>query len=203
MLSSEWLLQKDLNLLCAIRTNYRTSPNRLEIVSRACGIENKSNTNKIAINSSRKITPRPNNILASGQKLEEEHNFAYVGCTLNKFDTPTKMVQISYMLHQQCYEKNDISCYKRIKLQRTLMISIQLNGCEGRILRDATGSGWLHLLITFTGSRCAIRNNEHNADDYASRKEPLSAIVKCRKLSWYGSLTRHNYSCPRPYSIDR
>ena len=98
------------------------------------------------------------------------------------------------------WKSNTISFPVKMKLYRSLVVSILLYGCESWTLTADTErrvQAFEHkcyrklLRISYRDHK----TNEHVRQQvtiHAGKQEPLLAIVKRRKLAWYGHVSRHS-----------
>jgi len=195
----------DIDLLGSSEEELQRLTERLEKTAAAYGMEISSEKSKILVNS---IKPRPStNIQMNGQTLEEVDQFKYLGSTQTKDGTSVKEVKIrlaqahAAMTRLSVLWRNKaISFPTKIKLYKSLVLSVLLYGCESWTLTTD-----LERRIQAFENKCyrrmlGISYREHITNDYvwqrvnilAGRQEFLLSTVKRRKLSWFGHVCRHN-----------
>ena len=99
--------------------------------------------------------------------------------------------------------KSRISFIVKIKLYKSLVLSILLYGCEAwtlnaelerRLCAFESKSYRKLLRVSYTEHR-TNKDVLEEIEDQAGQQEPLIAIVKRRKLSWFGHTVRHDSLC--------
>ena len=133
--------------------------------------------------------------------------FKYLGATLTKDGRSTTEIKSRLAIAtsamaklQKIWKSKEISFPTKIKLYRSLVLSILLYGCESWTMTADT----TRRVQTFE-TKCfrrllRISWKDRKTNDYvrsqiemlAGPQEPLLAIVKRRKLSWFGHVIRHN-----------
>ena len=155
------------------------------------------------VNSSK---PTSATVTMNGVQLEEVTSFKYLGATLSKDGTCTEEIRIriatatAAMARLNRVWRSNISFTSKYKLYRVLVVSILLYGCETwTLLADSERR------IQAFETKCLrrllnISYREHKTNEFVRRltyvlvghQEPLLAVVKRRKLEWFGHVTRHN-----------
>ena len=147
--------------------------------------------------------------MMNGELLEEVNSFKYLGATLTKDGTSLAEIRIHIATATVATAKlkhiwkSKISFRTKHKLFKSLVCSILLYGCESWTLLAET-----ERRIQAFENKCLrkllnISYKEHKTNEYvwdtvnamAGPQEPLLAIVKRRKLTWYGHITRHDSLC--------
>ena len=177
--------------------------NRLDRTSTSYGME--INTEKTMI-----MTNNPNGIGADirvhGQRLEEVHSFKYLGAILSDEGTKQEILarcaQTTTALSKlrNIWHDNNTSIGTKIRLMRSMVVSVLLYGCEAWTLNAD-----LQRRIQALEMRClrrllGISYRDHITNEEVRKRitnaigpfESLLSIVKTRKLSWYGHVIRSN-----------
>ena len=97
-------------------------------------------------------------------------------------------------------KSNTISVSIKIKLHKALVVSILLYGCESWTLAADTErriqaferTCYRKLLRISKGTQEHVPMSRQPVTTYAGEQDPLLAVVKRRKLSLFGHVTRHN-----------
>ena len=194
----------DIDLLGGSNEELQDLTDRLVDRARAYGMEVSSEKSKTMVNSNNDVHAT---ITMNGEKLEEVEAFKYLGATLTKDGRSTTEVRIrlatatSAMANLgRIWKSKSISFPTKLKLYRSLVLSILLYGCESWTL-----SAELEKRIVAFEMKCYRKllnipwverktNNFVQAEitRCAGPQEPLLAIVRRRKLAWFGHVTRHN-----------
>ena len=98
------------------------------------------------------------------------------------------------------WKRKDISFPTKTKLFRSLVLSILLYGCESWTLTAETTKRLESFETKSYRRLLGISWADRKTNDFVCNKvtnlagpqEPLLSIVKRRKLSWFGHITRHN-----------
>ena len=90
---------------------------------------------------------------------------------------------VCYVKTNTIWKRRNISFKTKLKLYRALAVSILLYGCESWTLTAETE----RRIQTFE-TKCVRRQ----VDSLVGKQVSLLAILKRRKLSWFGHITRHN-----------
>lgn len=195
----------DIDLMGGSESELQDLTTRLERASTMVGMEVSSEKSKILVNSRTHQTPT--NIRMNGQRLEEVDNFKYLGSSLSKDGSSSIEVKgrlglaMSAMTRLNIIWKSNAICFPvKLKLYKTLVVSICLYGCESWTL-----TADLERRIQAFEHKCfrkllrisykAHKTNEYVRQQvikYAGSQEPLLATVKHRKITWYGHVIRHD-----------
>lgn len=147
------------------------------------------------------------NIMLNGQRLEEVENFKYLGSTVTKDGSSTKEIKTRLGIASSArtrlnniWKSNVISLPIKIKLFKSLVVSILLYGCESWTLTAETErrieafeyKSYRRLLRILYSERKTNTYVKEQITTQAGQQEPLLSIVKRRKLTWYGHTSRHN-----------
>mgnify|MGYP006273469667 CR=1 FL=1 len=194
----------DIDLMGGSNKELQNLTNRLVDRADAYGMEVSTEKSKVLVNSANDTTAQ---IYMNGQQLEEVDAFKYLGATLTKDGRSTTEIKTRLAMATSAMTKlnkiwrsNDISFKTKVKLFRSLVISILLYGCESwtmtaettkriqtfetKCFRRLLGISWKDRKTnTYVRSQVAL---------LAGPQEPLLATVKKRKLAWFGHVTRHN-----------
>ena len=177
--------------------------NRLATGASAYGMEISTEKSKVMVNSAEDVHA---NITMNGESLEEVSNFKYLGATLAKDGTSTTEIRkriataTAAMAKLTRVWKSNISFHTKHKLYKTLVISVLLYGCETWTLH-AEAERKIQAFETKCLRRLLrISYKEHKTNDFVwntvtnlvGPQEPLLSIIKRRKLSWFGNVTRHD-----------
>lgn len=142
----------------------------------------------------------------NGQKLESVNSFKYLGAIVtdegSKPEILSRIAQATAALAKlkTIWRDRNISLASKIRLMRTLVISVFLYACESWTLTSE-----LQRRIQALEMRCYrrilnISYKDHVTNEEVSNKikgaigpyEDLLSIVKKRKLKWYGHVSRSN-----------
>ena len=147
------------------------------------------------------------NIMLDGEKLEEVDNFKYLGSIITSDGTSVKEVKTRLSLASSAmtrlniiWRKQNISFPVKIKLYKSLVISVLLYGCESWTLNAETERRIQSFEFRCYRKLLGIKYTEHRTNSYveqeikakAGKQEPLLSTVRRRKLAWFGHVTRHN-----------
>ena len=194
----------DIDLMAGSNPELQDLTNRLTDRAGAYGMEVSTEKSKVLVNSTTGSTAH---ILMSGEQLEEVDAFKYLGATLTKDGRSTSEIKTRLAMAtaamaklNRFWKSRSISFNTKIKLFRSLVLSILLYGCESWTMTAETTKR----IQTFE-TKCfrrllGISWKEHKSNDFvrsqvaqlAGPQEPLLALVKRRKLSWFGHLIRHD-----------
>lgn len=194
----------DIDLMGGSNTELQDLTDRLVDRASAYGMEVSTEKSKVLTNS---VTNTTAHIYMNGQQLKEVDTFKYLGATLTKDGRSTTEIKTRLAMATSAMAKlskiwrsSDISFPTKIKLFRSLVISILLYGCESWTMTAETS----RRIQTFE-TKCfrrllGISWKERKTNEYvrsqvaqlAGPQIPLLTIVKRRKLSWFGHVTRHN-----------
>ena len=138
----------------------------------------------------------------NGQILEEVENFKYLGSTLSKDGSSTKEIKIRLGLATSAmtrlnniWKSNSISLPTKLKLYKSLVVSILLYGCESWTLTADTERRIEAFENKIYRRLLHISYRKHKTNAYvkeqiincAGEQEPLLATIKRRKLGWFWS----------------
>ena len=98
------------------------------------------------------------------------------------------------------WRKQNISFPVKIKLYKSLVISVLLYGYESWTLNAETERRIQSFEFRCYRKLLGIKYTEHRTNSYveqeikakAGKQEPLLSTVRRRKLAWFGHVTRHN-----------
>ena len=132
-------------------------------------------------------------ISVNGQKVEEVANFKHLGATLCKDGTCSAEVRIRIASTMAAMAR-----LNRIKFYDSLVTSTLLCGCETWTLLADSENKIQTFETQYLRKLLRISYLEHKTSDWVRSKinslvgpqEPLPAIVKRRKLAWFGHVTR-------------
>ena len=159
---------------------------------------------KVMVNSKTDIRAQ---IFMNGKQLEEVDAFKYLGATLTKDSRSTTEIKIRLAMAtsamaklSKIWKSNDISFPTKMKLYKSLVLSILLYGCESWTLMAETTKRVQTFETKCFRRLLRISWKDHKMNKFvwdqvtrlAGPQEPLLAVVKRRKLSWFGHVTRHN-----------
>ena len=150
-------------------------------------------------------------IKASGQKLQTVTNFKYLGAIISdagsKAEMLSKIAQCTTTMTRlkPIWNDRNITLGSKVRLMRTLIISILLCACETWTLKIE-----LQRRIKTVEMRCYrrllhISYKDHITNEIVCTKiqtaigpyKDLLTTVKKRKLRWYGHVTRSNGLCKK------
>ena len=159
---------------------------------------------KIMVNSADNIMA---DITMNGEHLEQVDQFKYLGSTISADGRSTKEVKVRLAMAMSTvtslgiiWKNRNISFCSKMKLYKSLVLSVLLYGCESWTLNAD-----LERRIQAFETKCyrrllriswfERRTNEYVlnlVETLAGPQERLLSIVKRRKLQWFGHATRHN-----------
>ena len=196
----------DIDLIAKSNQELQELTDRLADRSRAYGMEVSSVKSKVMVNSLDNATA---NITLNGETLEVVESFKYLGSTLTKDGRTDREIEIRLAQASAAMSKlskiwrsSSISFKTKIRLYRSLVLSILLYGCESWTL-TATMSKKIESFETKAFRRLLrISWVEHRTnldvirciEDLAGPQEPLLSVVKRRKLGWFGHISRRDGS---------
>ena len=174
---------------------------RLDKTSTAYGMEINAQKTKLMTNNINGINT---NIRVGGQNLETVQSFKYLGAIVtDKGSKPEILARIAQTVTaltklKTIWKNRNISLSSKIRLMRTLVISIFLYACESWTL-----TADLERRIQATEMRCFRRLLGISYKDHITNEEvririgqaigpfeDLLTTVKKRKLKWYGHVAR-------------
>ena len=148
-------------------------------------------------------------IKASGQKLQTVTNFKYMGAIISdarsKADVLSRITQCTTTMtrHKPSWNDQNITLRSKVRLMRTLIISILFHACETWTLTIE-----LQRRIKAVEMRCYhrlfhISYKDHITHEIVCKKiqaaispyEDILTTVKKRKLRWFGHVIRLNGLC--------
>ena len=195
----------DIDLMAGSEAELQDLTTRLEKAAGRYGMEISSEKSKIMVNSN--THQAATSITLNGQMLEEVDSFKYLGATLTKDGSSVKEVKARLSLATAAmtrlstiWKSSSIGFLVKLKLYKSLVVSILLYGCESWTL-----TADLERRIQAFEHKCLrkllhISHTEHKTNEFvrqlvfilAGKQEPLLAVVKRRKLAWYGHISRHD-----------
>ena len=194
----------DIDLMGGSNNELQDLTNRLADTSGAYGMEVSCEKRKVIVNSANNTAAQ---ITMNGQQLEEVDACKYLGATLTKDGRSTIEIKTRLAIAtstmtklNKIWSSKDISFPTKIKLYKALVLSILLYGCESWTMTAET-TGRIQAFETKCYRRMlGISWKDHKTNDFvraqiallAGPQEPLLALVKRRKLTWFGHVTRHN-----------
>ena len=143
----------------------------------------------------------------NGQQLEEADAFKYLDTTLTKdgrstTETKIRMASATSAMakHSKIWKSKEISFPAKMKLYKSLVLSILLYGCESWTMTAKTTKRIQMFETKCFRQMLGISWRDRKSNDFvknqvtalAGPQEPLLALVKKRKLSWFGHVTRRN-----------
>ncbi|KAL8578106.1 hypothetical protein ACOMHN_055426 [Nucella lapillus] len=138
------------------------------------------------------------NIKMNGQKLEEGDSFKYLGSLITKDGSSTKEIRTRLSLASltmtkldTIWKNNTISLPVKIRLYKSLVISILLYGCESWTLNGETERRLQAFERKCYRKLLRIHYSEHKTNEYvrqridtlAGKQKPLLFVVKRRKFT--------------------
>ena len=196
----------DIDLMAGSNSELQTLTNKLVDSAAAFGMEISSEKSKVMV-SSREETKT--SIVMNGKLLEEVSEFKYLGSVLSKDGSSTKEIRTriamatAAMTKLQKIWKSDISIQVKVKLYKSLVVSILLYGCETWTLMADTERRIQAFEMKCFRKLLRISYREHRTnvsvlneiEDLVGAQEPLLGTIKRRKLAWFGHVTRHDGLC--------
>lgn len=191
----------DIDGLAGSEPELATLLERLDKTSQAYGMEISAEKTKV-------MTNNPNGILGNieveGQKLEEVGSFKYLGAIISdegsKQEILARIAQSTAALTKlkTFWQDRNISLASKIRLMRTLVISIFLYACESWTLNADTQKRieahemrcYRKILNISYKDRITNEEVRSRISTALGAHDSLLSIVKKRKLTWYGHVTR-------------
>lgn len=194
----------DIDLMGGSNRELQDLTKRLEERAGAYGMEVSTEKSKVLVNST---TNTHAEIYMNGQQLEEVDAFKYLGATLTKDGRSTIEIKTRLAIATSAMAKlskiwrsREISFSTKMKLYKSLVLSILLYGCESWTLTAETTKRVQTFETKCFRRLLGISWRDRKSNDFvrsqitslAGPQEPLLAIVKKRKMSWFGHVMRHN-----------
>ena len=194
----------DIDLMGGSNRELQELTKRLEDRAGAHGMEVSTEKSKVLVNST---TNTHAEIYMNGQQLEEVDAFKYLGATLTKDGRSTTEIKIrmatatSAMAKlSKIWKSKEISFPTKMKLYKSLVLSILLYGCESWTMTAETTKRIQTFETKCFRQMLGISWRDRKSNDFvknqvtalAGPQEPLLALVKKRKLAWFGHVTRRN-----------
>ena len=195
----------DIDLLAGSNNELQELTDRLVDRSGAYGMEVSSEKSKVMVNSTNDEVHA--DITMNGQKLEEVEGFKYLGATLTKdgrstIEVKTRLAAATSAMAKlnKIWGSRTISFNTKLKLFKSLVLSILLYGCESWTLSAELEKRIQAFEMKSYRRLLHISWAEHKTNVYvrgritalAGPQEPLLATIRRRKLAWFGHVTRHN-----------
>ena len=149
----------------------------------------------------------PVQVFMNGQELEEVSAFKYLGATLTKDSRSTVEIKSRIAIATSTMAKLDkiwrnkeIRFASKMRLYRALVLSTLLYGCESWIMSAETTKKVQTFETKCFRRMLGITWQEKKTNEYVKSQvasldgpqEPLLAVIKRRKLTWFGHVIRHN-----------
>ena len=194
----------DIDLLGGSNAELQELTDSLSERAGAYGMEISAEKSKTMVNSHDDLHA---DITMNGQKLEEVEAFKYLGATITKDGRSTTEIKIRMATATAAMAKlstiwrsRTISFPTKLKLYKSLVLSILLYGCESWTLTAELEERIRSFEMKCFRRLLQISWREHRTNDsvrlqvssLAGPQEPLLSTIKRRKLSWFGHVTRHN-----------
>ena len=194
----------DIDLMGGSNSELQDLTNRLTQSSGAYGMEVSSEKSKVMKNSA---NATPVQVFMNGQELEEVSAFKYLGATLTKDSRSTVEIKSRIAIATSTMAKLDkiwrnkgIRFSSKMRLYRALVLSTLLYGCESWTMSAETTKKIQTFETKCFRRMLGITWQEKKTNDYVKSQvtsldgpqEPLLAVIKRRKLTWFGHVTRHN-----------
>ena len=167
-------------------------------------MEVSSEKSKVMKNSS---STTPVQVFMNGQQLEEVNAFKYLGATLTRDSRSTAEIKTRIAIAtstmaklDKVWRSKDISFPTKMKLYRALVLSTLLYGCESWTMTAETTKRVQSFETKCFRRMLGISWSERKTNDFVRAQvtsldgpqDPLLAIIKRRKLTWFGHVSRHN-----------
>ena len=194
----------DIDLMAGSNAELQELTNRLTDRAGAYGMEVSTEKSKVLVNSTTGSTAQ---IFMNGEELEEVDSFKYLGATLTKDGRSTTEIKARLAMATAAMAKlikfwrsNSLSFQTKLRLFKSLVMSILLYGCESWTMTAETTwmietfetKSFRRLLGISWEERKTNVFVRNKVKEQAGPQEPLLARVKRRKLAWFGHVTRHN-----------
>ena len=174
---------------------------RLDKTSTAFGLQINAEKTKLMTNNTNGIST---DIRVNGEKLDYVNRFKYLGAVIadegSKPDILTRIAQATAALAKRKTIWNDrnIALSSKIRLMRSLVISIFLYACESWTLTADTERKIQAMEMRCVRKLLGITYRDHISNEEVRNRtrqatgphEDLLTTVKRRKLKWYGHVTR-------------
>lgn len=193
----------DIDLLAGSNEELQHLTDRLNVSAAAFGMEISTSKSKIMVNTVRGSHAY---ITINGEALEEVKKFKYLGAVIASDGTSIHEIKSRMATATAAMSKlhpiwrSKISSHIKLKLYKSLVVSILLYGCESwtltaesenKIQAFETKSFRKILGISYKDH---VTNKEviRQIESLTGPQEPLLATVKRRKLTWFGHAIRHD-----------
>ena len=195
----------DIDLIAGSNDELQELTDKLADRSNAYGMEMCSEKSNVMVNTHNNGISV--NIMMNDQKLEEVHSFKYLGSVITKDGSSDKDVGArigqatsAFTRLDTIWKSNTLSFKVKVKIFKTLVVSIFLYGCESWTLKANTCRRIQAFEMKAYRKLLRISYTEHKTNEFVrNRVEELSGpqellleTVKRRKLTWYGHVNRHN-----------
>ena len=174
---------------------------RLDTTSTAYGMQISAEKTKLMTNNNKGIS---SDIRVSGEKLATVNNFKYLGAIVSdegsKPEIMARIAQTTTALtkFKNIWKDRNITLSSKIRLMRSLIISIFLYACETWTLTADTERRIQALEMRCFRRLLGISYKDHISNEEVRNRiiqtngpyEDLLTITKKRKLRWYGHVTR-------------
>ena len=190
----------DIDGLAGSESELASLVGKLERAVKAYGMEINADKTKMMTNSPAGIS---GNICVDGHKLETVDQFKYLGAILtdegSRKEVLSRVAQATASFYKMNYIWKDKSTTvkSKIRLMRTLAISIMLYACESWTLTAELERKIKSAEMKFYRRLLNIRYQDHITNQEVIRRitaagpfEYMLSTVKRRKLMWFGHLSR-------------
>ena len=194
----------DIDLMGGSKEELQELTDRLTERSGKYGMEVSSEKSKVMKNSA---STTPVQVFMNGQQLEEVNAFKYLGATLTRDSRSTAEIKTRIAIAtstmaklDKVWRSKDISFPTKMKLYRALALSTLLYGCESWTMTAETTKRVQSFETKCFRRMLGISWSERKTNDFVRAQvtsldgpqDPLLAIIKRRKLTWFGHVSRHN-----------
>ena len=195
----------DIDLMGGSNQELQSLTDKLADRAGAYGMEVSTDKSKVMVNSINNNSRA--NITMNGQQLEEVDAFKYLGSTLTKDGRCATEIKIRIAIAtsamaslRKTWHSRELSFTTKLKLFKSLVLSIFLYGCESWTLTAEMEKRIQAFEMKCYRRLLGISWMDHKTNEYvrgqvtilAGPQEPLLATVKRRKLQWFGHTARHN-----------
>lgn len=193
----------DIDLIAGSNEELQELTTRLTNSAQAHGMEVSHEKSKTLVNSTDNTTAE---IKMGDETLENVSSFKYLGATLTTDGRSTQEIKIRLGLAtsavtklHRIWKSKDINFPTKMKLYNSLVLSIFLYGCESWTMTAETTKRVQSFETKCMRKLLGISWKDRKTNEYvlsqvellAGPQEPLLSVIKRRKLSWFGHVTRH------------
>ena len=195
----------DIDLIASSADELQELTTRLDNAARAVGMEISTEKSKVLVNSSGEHPQTQ--IKLNGYVLQEVESFKYLGSILTSDGSSSQEIKTRIALATSAmaklstiWQSKNISCKTKVKLYKSLVLSILLYSCESWTLNAELERRLQSFEFKSYRRILNIKYTEHRTNDYveeqvtnkAGQQERILTTIRKRKLKWFGHINRHD-----------